>query len=127
MKILPLVALLLMLAGLTSCYTPAKMDITYVRFRCRFVVADVQSGDNLASSSSCDRFFQDHLCDQYANTLRMSFENRESCINACTAVSDRSSGNWYTTICSRFIHRGKTICQQYCRQHYEYSGDRAET
>lgn len=127
MRIVRIVALLLMLAGLASCFTPAKMDVSHVRFRCRFIVADAKSGDQLAASSSCDRFFQDHLCDQYADTLRMSFENRESCIDACTRVSDQASANWYTTICTGFIHRGKTICQQYCRQHYEYSGDRAES
>ncbi|TVM18771.1 hypothetical protein DPQ33_04675 [Oceanidesulfovibrio indonesiensis] len=120
------IAVLLMFTGLSSCITAHKMDISHVRFRCRFVVAEVEAGDQLAASSSCNFFFQDYMCDQYADVLRVSYENRESCIDACTDVATMSSRQYGAMICSRLIHRGKTICQQYCRQHYEYS-DRQES
>jgi hypothetical protein len=124
--ILRVLALLLLFTGLASCFKPATMDISHVRFRCRFLVAELQAGDKLAASSSCNFFYQDRLCDQYADALRVSYENRESCIAACAEVSDQASGPWGTAICTQIIHRGKTICQQYCRQHYEYS-DRARS
>ncbi len=121
-----IITIFLLFTGVSSCFTPHKMDISHVRFRCRFLVADMEAGDKLAASSSCDFFFQDHLCDQYADVLRVSYDNRESCIDACTGVSNQAAGQFGSMICSRLIHRGKTLCQQYCRQHYEYS-DRQES
>lgn len=114
MRTLILAALLAMIS-LSACAT-AKMTLSDFRFRCRFADSGGGMEDDV---SSCNFQTQQHLCNAYANVLNQSYLNRDECIQACGAVQREFTLQTRTTGCQSFALRSKTICQQYCRQHFD--------
>lgn len=113
MRTLILAALLACLAfGLCGC---AKMTLSDFRFRCRFADSAGGMEDDVAS---CNFQTQQHLCNAYANVLNQSYLNRDECIQACGNVQDEFALQTMSSGCKPFALRTKTICQQYCRQHF---------
>lgn len=109
----------LLLAGvlLESCASQQPMTISDFRFRCRFAEDEGLSyNDNFAG---CDLQMQAQLCDQYTDVLKVEYANRNACIQGCNNVQLGSMTQTMFSSCNMFAVRTNTICEQYCRQHYD--------
>ncbi len=91
------------------------MTLSDFRFRCRFADSNGGSVDNL---SSCNFQLQENICREYANVLAQKYLSRDECIKGCREVQHSFTLQATPMGCQSYIHRTRTICEQYCRQNY---------
>ncbi|TVM18770.1 hypothetical protein DPQ33_04670 [Oceanidesulfovibrio indonesiensis] len=101
---------------LIACAPQQPMTISDFRFRCRF--AEDQRLTYSDTIAGCDMQTQARLCDEYTTNLQTKHPNRASCIQGCRDVLARNSALTMFSSCFHFATRSRTICEQYCRQHY---------